>query len=296
MKEITKKEISLWVHYHNFLAKAIMIAGASLLLIIIGIIPMTRKFYATRQLYKKEQEKLEVLAKKVVVVDNLDPNILEERVRLLNKVLPPNKDVVVYLNTLDRLARDFNLSLGDVSLSPGIVYKQDDEKETSKKSREVNEKWKTLETELRIIGGRDNIYGFLRQVEKTAPLMIIKDVQMSRVGSQVNNDEFVLTLKLGMVYAEPDIKKIAGGEVKLLTDQDEIIIGEIRDLKSYTLSLNEGNDQKNKLKGVRNDLFKPALEIKSINQSHPHQTEIPQPQLESSSESSESSRASQIQR
>ncbi len=296
-RELSKKEIELWIHYHNFLTKAIAIGGASLLLILIGIVPMMSKFIKTKQLLKQERNKLEILTKKVVVADNLDQNILEERVKLLNKVLPPTKDVVIYLNTLDSLAKEMNLSLGDVSLSPGIIYEDEESKQEQNKSKpKINQQgWQVLETELRIVGARDDIYDFLRQVEKTAPLMVIRDVQMSRVGSKLNkSNNFILTLKLGMVYATPRKDQILKGEIKLLTKEDEKVIAEVRNLKSYPLEFATSSISTERQE--RNNLFEPLDKIRSTNQSVPRQTEIPQPQLESSSESSESSRASQIQR
>ncbi len=287
-----KKEFYLWLHYHDFLTKAIVITGAGVLLILIGIIPMVNRFYKSRQLLNKEKAKLEELSQKVTVADNLDQNILAERVNLLNQVLPPSKNVVIYLNTLANLAQELNLSLGDVSLSPGVIYESKEDKAKSK-TKTNKEKWKLLETELRIIGNKESIYKFLKQVEKTAPLMVVKDVKMGRVGSKGDNESFILSLKLGMVYAQPEDNRQVKGEIKLLTKEDEQIIAKIRDFKTYPLGTDQAKGSQSTFS--RDNLFEPGLKFRLTNQSGLPQEEKSQLQLQPSPESSESSQSSQLQ-
>ncbi len=286
--EISKEELGLWIHYHEFLAKAIGIGVASILLLLLGIVPMVGRFYRIKKSLKAENVKLEELSRKVTVADNLDQNIVNERIEFLNKVLPPTKDVVIYLNTLSSLAKEFNLSLGDVSLSPGVIYEQDRNQKKQGAKQIKTKKWQTLATELRIVGSKDNVYQFLRQVEKTAPLMVVKDVQMSRVGSKTDKDSFVLTLKLGMVYAKPQTSDFKG-EIKLLTKDDQQLLASIRDLKSYPLAITNEPSRSNN--SQRDDLFTPGFKVKEKDQFL-----LPQPELSSqSSESAESSQSSQVQ-
>ena len=271
-------DLNLWMHYHYFLSRAILVAGASVFLILVGVIPMISRFKQTRVALTKEKEKLETLSQKVVVLDNLDLRILKDRLELVNRVLPPSKNVVIYLNTLDLLAKELGLSLGDVSLSPGLIYEKES-KQTKKQSVvKGKEKWQTLETEVRIIGSQENIYAFLRRVEGLAPLMVIKDVQVSRV--EEGSDNFILSLKLGMIYAEPKVERIVGQQIKLLSDEDERLVETLKSLRSYPLEVNTSTPT---LLRNKADLFKPAEGVRSTNQSlESHQTEIQTQSLESS--------------
>ncbi len=265
----------LWIHYHYYLTRAILVVGAGILLIMIGILPTINKMVKTRKRLKSEEAKLKEVTSKIVVIDNLDPNIVEQRVRLLDMVLPPSKDVVIYLNTLNSLARELNLSLGDISLSPGIVYKEEGEQKKSKaKVAKKSETWEDLETEIRIIGSRDNIYTFLKQIENIIPLMVMKDVQISRVG-QGTDDSFVLSLKLGMVYAEPNLALVAKKKISLLNQDDEKLLENLKNLRSYPIETsisNGGTKENSSLK----DVFKSTVSIRSINQSLPLQPESSQ--------------------
>ena len=276
----------LWIHYHYYLARAVLIVGAGVLLVMIGILPMINKLMGTQKRLKQEKAKLEELTNKIVIVDNLDPNIVEQRAKLLDGVLPPSKDVVRYLNTLNALTKELNLSLGDVTLSPGVVYQEQTKQKKSKiKVAKKGETWRNLETEIRIIGSKDNIYTFLKQIENIAPLMVMKDAQISRV-NQGSDASFVLSLKLGMVYAEPDFNSIVKRQISLLNSEDEKLFDKLKLLKSY--SVDQQNNYNPTGNNLRNDIFQSGISVRSklTNQSLPLPVE--------SSQSAQSSPAAQL--
>ena len=264
------QDILVFFRYHAFLARAMAVFFASVILLIIGVYPAVQKFSGVRDKLKKEEDVLKKLTGQVLVLDNLDDNILKQKIEVLDRVLPLSKDVVAYLNTLDGLSRELGLSMGDISLAPGEIYSSRKEDEASEKKR--NSGLSSLETEVRITGDIAKIYDFLKQIENIAPLMLIKDVQMSRVGTF--SETFVLTVRLGMIYADPVTSGSFKGVVNVFSSEDEKIFNKISEFKYYSSNMIPVDDNSNS--GSENrDLFAPGFSERTILLD---QSNLPQPQ------------------
>lgn len=151
----------------------------------------------------KEEEELST---KVSMLSGLDPSILQERIVIIDKALPPNKDVVLYLSTIDGLSRELGLTFNSIKLIPGDVTTVSDNAGAAAKKRSIPTGLSSLETEITISGSKDSIYAFLRMVEESLPLMQIKDIKISvSEGEQVT-----LSLELGMLWASFDPKTVTG--------------------------------------------------------------------------------------
>ncbi len=200
---------------HGNMARAIGIAVGTLILLVVATIPlfgsaseMTGKITAKR---KESRE----LTDKVSILSGLDVEVLNERVRILDQALPPRKDVVLYLSAIDGLSRELNLNFGGISLSPGEVTEATGSATKASASKKFTG-LDTLETDIDITGTQENIYAFLRLVEESVPLMTITDVKVSGVSA----DNYMLSLKLSMLYAISDVKAVKG-PITLFDEKEE---------------------------------------------------------------------------
>ncbi|GEM_PF-803939 len=214
-----------YVRQHTYGSKAVLLLFALVVVSLLALLPMfTRMQNLTRELESKRKV-LDELNEQVVVLNNLDQTILSERMKVMDKVLPPEKDVVAYVTALDSLSRDLGLSLGDISLNPGEIQKEGKEPPEGVKTQGLS----GIETEVRVTGPLESIYALLRQVETTAPLMIVKDVALSRVAGEV----FTMKLRLTMIYADPVKSGSLKGVVSLFTREEESLYEQVEKYRRY---------------------------------------------------------------
>lgn len=251
-----KESLSIWILRHDNLAKAIGLGVVSVILLLVGLLPSMGRVGELRKkivLRSKEESRL---TQKMRVISTMDKTALTSRVEVLDKALPPRKDVVVYLATVDGLSRELGLSFAGISLSPGDVT----EASASSKVRksDIVSGVHVLETEVKINGSREKLYEFLRALERTSPLMQIKNVQMSSLGAE--EDNYALALNLGMLWASRDEGKITG-VVELFTEKEESYFHELAVLRTFdtrALTEQEGVGDVGKF-----DLFMPITPLQS---------------------------------
>lgn len=245
-----------WVRKHEFLAKAIACGGISLLAFTMGIIPSWQKIGELNGKIESRKKEERALTEKVRVLSNLNLQLLEERLEIIDKSLPPKKDVVLYLSTVDGLSRELGLSFAGLSLSPGDVTEATESAGQTRKSKvQLVDGVETLETEIKINGGKESIYEFLKTLENTRPLMQVKDVAVSPVGTG-GSDSYSLNLRLAMLWAARNVQDVKGA-VTLFSDKEEEYFTQLSLLRSfdtqYLLQL-ENDDGLGKF-----DLFSPDL-------------------------------------
>ena len=175
---------------------------AVVMLVILAVLPIYRNASVILGKIKVRSNELESLSNKVSLLSKLDRAVLESRVQTLDRALPPRKDVLLYLSSVDGLSSELGLTFGGLSLVPGDLTEATGS--AIKKQAKIPG-LQSLETEIKLRGSKENVYSFLRSIEDVLPLMQIKDIKVSVLGE----DQYSLTLTLGMLWAEPitaDIK------------------------------------------------------------------------------------------
>lgn len=241
------------VRKHTDLAKAVLLYFASVLIIIIAVIPIFNNANSARRELVADKKTLDDVTNKVVILTGLDSVVLDSRLSELNRILPARKDIVSYLVTLDGLSRDLDLSLGSISLTPGDVSDASHSAETSDGSRRVAS-LSVIESEVSIDGDEDDIYEFLRNIEEVAPLMQVKDTSVTRV-----DELFTLKLRLGMLYSEEGVSSDLKGVVSIFTPEEERLFEQIQRLRRYSL---EGEPALESAEGVGIDSLFIPLELR----------------------------------
>lgn len=203
----------MWITKHKNLALAIGTALASLILVYVAVLPIYRNGSELLGQIKTRSTELESSTNKVSILSKLDPNVLKERVNVLDSALPPRKDVLLYLTSIDGLSRELGLTFGGLELAPGDITEASGSAQSNKRVQGVQ----SLDTELKMSGGQESIYTFLRTIEGVLPLMLIKDVNVSILG----NEQYSLALTLSMLWAEPATIDVKGPVTLFGAEEDK---------------------------------------------------------------------------
>lgn len=231
----------MWVRQHRSLVMAGGIGVLAGMLFIMAIIPIYTN--ATDVLHKIEikTKELDALNSKVAILSKLDPAVLEDRVTVLDMAIPPRKDVLLYLTSVEGLSRELDLTFGGLSLAPGDITLASP---SAGKALAKQAGVQRLETQIKMNGRQESLYAFLRTIEEVLPLMQINDVKVSILGP----DQYSLTLTLGMLWAEPatlDIK----GPVTLFNSEEDAYFSQLSNYRQFGVvgDLPQGGTGKNNL-------------------------------------------------
>lgn len=214
------------------MSRAILLVSLAVLVLFLVVLPSLSVSGSLADKLTNRRKEQESLEEKVRVLGSLDLQLLNQRLEVLDRALPPRKDVVLYLSTVDGLSRELELSFTGLSLAPGDVTEASEsaKAESGKPRRtELAKGVQTLETEIKVNGRQERIYEFLRTIENSAPLMQVKDVKVAPIGSE---GDYALTLRLGMLWAAKDVGEIRGA-VTLFTDKEEKYFAQLTTLRSF---------------------------------------------------------------
>lgn len=215
-------------------------------MILIAIVPLYQSASKIAGKIKTKSTELKGLQDKVSILSKLDPNVLNERVSVLDSALPPRKDVLLYLSAIDGLSRELGLTFGGLSLVPGDITEASG---SAKKAMMTDNGLQSLETEIKIRGGQESVYTFLRMIESVLPLMQIKDVKVSVLG----DDQYSLSLTLAMLWADPAVVDVKGPVTLFGVEEDKYFtqLAEYRSFEAITVVPAQGE--------VKHDLFTPFV-------------------------------------
>ncbi|KKU44656.1 MAG: hypothetical protein UX62_C0053G0011 [Microgenomates group bacterium GW2011_GWA2_46_7] len=215
----------MWVNKHKTLVTAGLLGMMAVTLLFLAVIPIYQsasKMLGKIQTKTKERDEL---VERVAILSQLDSNVLAERVRVLDSALPPKKDVLMYLASINGLSNELGLSFGGISLSPGELTEATGA--AKKKTGKISGP-KSLDTEIKIKGGKDNVYAFLRTIEEVLPLMQIKDIAVTIS----EEDQYTLALTLGMLWAEANSAEVKG-PVSIFGEEEEKYFQQLAKYRTY---------------------------------------------------------------
>jgi hypothetical protein len=203
-----------WFTQHKSLSLAMGMIFCSALLFFVAIIPIYNNALGILTKTKTRKSELDDLTAKVSILSKLDPVVLQSRVDVLNAALPPRKDVLTYLSAIDGLSRELGLTFGGLSIAPGEI---EEATGSAKKSVKTVGGVQSLETEIKMRGGQDGVYTFLRSIETVLPLMQIKNIKVSIL----DDNQYALSLTLGMLWAEPATIDVKGAVTLFGPEEDK---------------------------------------------------------------------------
>lgn len=254
-----------WLTRHKTLATAIGVALATIMLVFVAALPI---YQSTTTLLSRIQSKTverDELVNKVSLLSKLDKAVTESRVKTLDAALPPRKDVLLYLSAIDGLSRELGLTFGGLSLAPGDLATG-----SAQKGAKPVSGLQTLETAIKVRGGQESIYTFLRTIEQVLPLMQIKDIKVSVLA----DEQYALSLTLGMLWAESTTADVRGN-VSLFGAEEEKYFTDLAAFRQFSaIGSSEGIAF---TPGDKSDLFAPITAEASEPTPVSTESAIPQP-------------------
>jgi hypothetical protein len=213
----------MWLSRHKTLATAAATFVLAFLLLFVAVFPMYRSASSLLKKIDTKSKELDTLTEKVAVLSQLDPTVLSDRVKVLDSALPPKKDILLYLNSIEGLSKELGLTFGGLSLSPGDITEATGSAATAPVTNKKKPVVKTaaglgsLDTEIKMRGGKEAVYTFLRTIEDVLPLMQIQDIKVS----VLTGDQYSLALTLGMLWAEPVTANVKGPVTLFGAEEDK---------------------------------------------------------------------------
>ncbi len=226
--QIDKINIPFELRKHAIVVRGVALILASILVAILISYPLLRAASMAQQDLQTKSAKADALSNEAVFLTGIDKEVLAQRLHILDLTLPPGKDVLLYLATIDGLSRELGLSFKGIQLAPGELATASAKAKSTTNVAGV----RTLDTQLTIAGNYQSIFSFLRAIEDTAPLMRVKDVKVSRT----SGDSFNLSLMLEMLYADVASAEVVKGKSVLFDDTEEALMTQLSQLRTYAES------------------------------------------------------------
>ncbi len=210
----------MWLKTHQLLVKAMTVGLASLLLLFVAALPIYQNASKILNKVKTRSAELDAVTNKVSILSKLDQNVLQDRMNTMDNALPPRKDILLYLASIDGLSSELGLTLGGLSLTPGNITEATESAKTvsAKTATRKMAGLQSLETEIKMRGNQDNIYTFLRTIETVLPLMQINDIKVGLSG----DNELSLSLTLGMLWADAGTADVKGPITLFGAEEDKV--------------------------------------------------------------------------
>jgi len=184
-----------------------------------------------------EKNRLMVMTTKASYLQDLDQNQLGKRVRELEQVFPSKKPALELLNSLSSLAQEDGVQLSAVTLKPGKLVEESPAQETTKASTGGGQMQSFL-LDFSVNGEVEKVNGFIKDLERTAPLTKIEDLTIAIQGSREKEQNLNLRLGLSVrVYYQSLPKTIPPIEAPIvhLTSEEEVILDQLSLFKFFPL-------------------------------------------------------------
>lgn len=175
------------------------------------------------------------LTKKVTTLEGLSKPELTDKVDLVLQVLPSEKDVPTTISILKRVALNNGLLINELSIPEvGEIASSSAEAKTSKNVKE--DILPSLSVKLTLVGQREKIIDFFKQVETTAPLMKVSGLSISQKNE--GTDESLIEVRTYFLPLPKTIGKLEQAVVPV-TSQEEKIFNELASFKIFEKSVFE---------------------------------------------------------
>ncbi len=157
-----------------------------------------------------EKSKINELRTKHLLLSSLDEAELEQRAKISVAALPEDKNIPIILQSLREAVNDPGFLIEELSFSPGVIEKSDEENLEVKRIEE-------LPLKVKVIGRTEDLLDLLLSFERRLPLFEIKDCKIASLGRE--GDRLRMELSLLTFYRPP----IKVEEVDSLTTEELIL-------------------------------------------------------------------------
>lgn len=211
-------------------------AGILIVLVIVfgPVLTLLKSRLSTQKTLKKQLTSLE---EKKTILNGIDKQQIGERVKKMEAVFPSKKPVVELMSSLSKLASQYGLSFGGITLSPGELGEEDKAKSAKAKKSPINADLHDLRFGFEVGGDFDKISSFLKALENTAPLMRVEKVALTIKSVPILDR--LLTLVVAKIdvaaYFQPPPASLGAvtKPIMLLTRKDEVVLERLFNFQTF---------------------------------------------------------------
>lgn len=244
----TDAEVRAVLAMRKFLYLPLITAVSLVVLVSLVIIPNIRKILDVRKDIAVARGELTALETKSNLLENIDEESIEEKLVVLERVLPSNKDVYALLVALTGLAAEKGVSLMKFEVSPGSIAT---ESATASAQPEVEqlgprrtpltsrEDLETLAATLDVQGSFPQVRDFLIEAQRISPLIRLSMVKLApferqRLEATASGIEVTVGLMLDLFYGRlPRTIGALGAPLPLITESEEALYEELVGYRAF---------------------------------------------------------------
>lgn len=234
-----KQSLSILINKNRDYLPALVLAGLSLVLIVIGG-GFIFSYFDKRSEYQALQSDIEDLEFRISKLNALREGELANLQDIVLEALPPQKPVFNSLKAINDLALEANITLSELESRPGSVATASSKiivnpQSTSERTRS----YERLNIDLAIEGQLNAINFFLDQLVVSAPLMELKTVRITSDSISPDPSLQVFSSEIELeIYWKPipptDTTKInSNSPIEQLSDSETEIIESLEELRRF---------------------------------------------------------------
>lgn len=209
--------------------------GFSLLGVIIlltSIFPQVSKIVEIQNDIDSQSQKLKQLQIKLSSLQDAQTLQLVENAQSIDHALPSYKPLLELMSGINYVARQSNISIEDIQLTPGIISEEEQNSDqVIKKTTQDLGGYKSLSVDLKISGNMSEINSFLSQLERISPLINVNKIALSEEKKLVDdflNSDFEAELEIMTYYFTKTVKSAVNTPLPSVGQKEQELIDEIR--------------------------------------------------------------------
>lgn len=184
---------------------------------------------------RAEQKDLNEVQQRVAVINSID----DSQRQLFDQAaiaLPIFKEPLLTLQTLDTIAGQTGVSLGEYDINPGIISTESAATSGSRRGGS-NRELQTLVFEMELTGDFDEIREALVAIENALPLIDVREISIdpARRGliEGVDQQQYIASVQLVSFYASLDAAAVVRGGALQLTRQQRDMQEQLLEMNAY---------------------------------------------------------------
>jgi len=210
MKQIQSKS--------SFLTLTALLTLLAVVVAVVVVIPKASEAMKATKTLETDKATLARLTTKLAFLEGLEAVQLQERNDLLLSVMPSRKDPVLSYSTIKILAQEASLADISINVSPGLV--SSDSAQASGSAQITETKKDSMSFDFEGAGSKDQLMNFFARLEAVAPLMLIKELELTGGSADV----FLAKLRIeSFFYDLPLTLGKIDSPLPALTPQEEVV-------------------------------------------------------------------------
>lgn len=222
----------------RYLLFSVGVVLIAVLLLVLGFLP---QITASQELFQKrgqESTRLKNLETKAQELEEMSSSPIVSQMYTVEKVLPSKKPLLEMLSSLNLSARESQVAITSLELTPGIISTESaavDSSAANAKKRISATKSKvvdTLNVDLEVEGDITAMNSFIELVEKRAPLSTITSISLRKLSRGADaptaNDRFGATISVSSHFFAQSVTSSIESSLPKLNENQQQLLSELR--------------------------------------------------------------------